>query len=56
LKILGDEILNNNFAAFKTNLVQIQPTPKVLMPGFNKNFEFDQVEIPESYPDELNKI
>lgn len=56
LKLLGKEILNNGFPAFKTNLVQIKPTPKVLMPGFNKNFEFDVVMIPESYPEELKNI
>ena len=56
LKLLGKEIINNGFPAFKTNLVQIKPTPKVLMPGFNKNFEFDVVMIPESYPEELKNI
>jgi L-alanine-DL-glutamate epimerase-like enolase superfamily enzyme len=56
LKLLGKEILSNGFPAFKTNLVQIKPTPKVLMPGFNKNFEFDVVMIPESYPEELKNI
>ena len=56
LKLLGKEILSNGFPAFKTNLVKIKPTPKVLMPGFNKNFEFDVVMIPESYPEELKNI
>ena len=56
LKLLGKEILSNGFPAFKTNLVQINPTPKVLMPGFNKSFEFDVVMIPESYPEELKNI
>lgn len=56
LKLLGEEISNNDFPAFKTNLVQIKPTPKVLMPGFNKNFEFDVLMIPESYPEELKNI
>jgi galactonate dehydratase len=56
LKLLGKEILSNGFPAFKTNLVQIKPTPKVLMPGFNKNFEFGVVMIPESYPEELKNI
>jgi hypothetical protein len=56
LKLLGKEILSNGFPAFKTNLVQIKPTPKVLMPGFNKSFEFDVVMIPESYPEELKNI
>ena len=56
LTLLGKEILSNGFPAFKTNLVQIKPTPKVLMPGFNKNFEFGVVMIPESYPEELKNI
>ena len=56
LKLLGKEILSNGFPAFKTNLVKIKPVPKVLMPGFNKNFEFDVVMIPESYPEELKNI
>jgi len=56
LKLLGKEILGNGFTAFKTNLVQIKPIPKVLMPGFNKNFDFDVETIPESYPEELKNI
>lgn len=56
LKLLGKEITSNGFSAFKTNLVQIKPIPKVLMPGFNKNFEFDEVTIPDSYPEELKKV
>jgi L-alanine-DL-glutamate epimerase-like enolase superfamily enzyme len=56
LKLLGDQILANGFPAFKTNLVQIKPIPKVLMPGFNKNFLFDTEIIPDSYPKELKSI
>ena len=53
---LGTEISNLGFSAFKTNLVQINPTPKVWMPGFNKNFDFTQEAIPDSYPEELQSI
>jgi galactonate dehydratase len=53
---LGKEISKLRFSAFKTNLVQINPVPKVLMPGFNKNFDFTQEAIPDSYPEELHRI
>jgi galactonate dehydratase len=53
---LGKEISELKFSAFKTNLVQINPVPKVWMPGFNKDFNFTQEAIPDSYPEELHSI
>jgi len=56
LSNLGLEISKYGFTAFKTNLVQISPNPKVLMPGFNKEFQLSEDKISNEYPLELHKI
>ena len=56
LSVLGKEISFLEFSAFKTNLVQISPSLDVLMPGFNKNLVLTHENIPNNYPDELQKI
>lgn len=56
LEIISKEISRLNFSAFKTNLVQIKPKPKVWMPGFNKNLDLLQDTLPQSYPEELANI
>ena len=53
---LGKEISKLKFSAFKTNLVQITPSPAVLMPGFNKNFDLITKSIPENYSDNFRSI
>lgn len=53
---LGKEISKLKFSAFKTNLVQITPSPGVLMPGFNKNFDLITKSIPENYSDNFRSI
>jgi len=53
---LGKEISKLKFLAFKTNLVQIVPSPAVLMPGFNKNFDLVAKNIPENYPENFRNI
>jgi L-alanine-DL-glutamate epimerase-like enolase superfamily enzyme len=56
LSEVGREVSENGFIAFKTNLVQISPTPKVLMPGFNKEFKLSVESIPDAYSIELRKV
>jgi len=53
---LGKEISKLKFLAFKTNLVQIVPSPAVLMPGFNKNFDLITKNIPNNYPESFRNI
>lgn len=53
---LGNEISKLKFSAFKTNLIQIEPFPGVLMPGFNKNFDLVTERIPKNYPESFRKI
>ena len=53
---LGNEISKLKFSAFKTNLIQIAPSPAVLMPGFNKNFDLITEKIPKNYPESFRKI
>jgi len=53
---LGKEISKLKFSAFKTNLVQITPSPEVLMPGFNKNFDLVTEKIPKNYSEHFRKI
>jgi L-alanine-DL-glutamate epimerase-like enolase superfamily enzyme len=53
---LGKEISKLKFLAFKTNLVQIAPSPAVLMPGFNKNFDLITKNIPNNYPESFRNI
>lgn len=53
---LGKEISKLKFSAFKTNLVQITPSPAVLMPGFNKNFDLITKSIPENYSKNFRSI
>ena len=53
---LGKEISKLKFSAFKTNLVQITPSPAVLMPGFNKNFDLITKSIPKNYSENFRSI
>ena len=53
---LGKEISKLKFSAFKTNLVQIIPSPAVLMPGFNKNFDLITKSIPKNYSENFRSI
>jgi L-alanine-DL-glutamate epimerase-like enolase superfamily enzyme len=53
---LGKEISKLKFLAIKTNLVQIAPSPAVLMPGFNKNFDLITKNIPNNYPESFRNI
>ena len=53
---LGKEISKLKFSAFKTNLVQITPSPVVHMPGFNKNFDLIIKSIPKNYSENFRSI
>jgi L-alanine-DL-glutamate epimerase-like enolase superfamily enzyme len=53
---LGIEISKLKFLAFKTNLVQVTPSPAVLMPGFNRNFDLATRNIPNNYPESFRNV
>ncbi len=53
---LGKEISKLKFPAFKTNLIQLAPSPAVLMPGFNKNFDLIAKSIPKNYSENFRSI
>ena len=53
---LGKEISKLKFLAFKTNLVQVTPSPAVLMPGFNRNFDLATRNIPNNYHEGFRNV
>jgi galactonate dehydratase len=56
LQMLSTEISALGFLAIKTNLVSLNPEPRVLMPGFSKTLsDFDQ-RLPSSYGLDLKRI
>jgi galactonate dehydratase len=56
LKTLGLEISKTGFTAIKTNLVSLDPTPRIYMPGFNPKLNFTPEKIPLNYNIELSDI
>jgi L-alanine-DL-glutamate epimerase-like enolase superfamily enzyme len=56
LKSLGEEIEMLGFKAFKTNLISFTPGPRILMPGFNKEFTLQKEALPPRYPVELKTL
>jgi L-alanine-DL-glutamate epimerase-like enolase superfamily enzyme len=53
---LVKEISKLKFLAFKTNLVQVTPSPAVFMPGFNRNFDLATRNIPNNYPESFRNV
>ncbi len=56
LRALGLEISKHGFTTIKTNLVSLDPTPRVYMPGFNPKMSLTLERIPTNYSLELSDI